>query len=544
MFPGDIGDVPTLSSLNKPQKRALILRDQLRYLEPAHLDRYLDGITADEPPTYKHINGTVCPPLAQVTIKDDATRFDLGNVQFPEEGGVTYRAYLTVEDGRFEMRTEDPLPKNDAELASVSIHRFVAENMSPLFKAKYKAIHARMEKINEARRVAYNMLDHPPAKFEDGETVARLNPANTRKRKEIVKHASNKRQRVGLETIPKNIKSETFDAIPAQVKVNLFDNIIKTAFPNFDNLIVASWNVVSIYANVGSDFPELHTAIVDLKGALEEFESAYAPSRTKSGKSKKESTPVQQNGGSAGRTSTPVKEPRGTPVPAATSHIVTASPKKEENGATDERYQDDEDDSQHQMPPPRFPQVSQSQHDDRLQEDERQPEPPATAQIDRSIARAQSVPHLVPETRPPTSRSTPSSTPPSPNEQHLAPSRERVRKIRDRSVDTRAPPAPGSELMRKRQEYTASLSKANRNQTGAAMGHRTQHDDDDEQDEDLHDHTHHEHAHEQRVSDPRRPGSGGGHGAKKQMGSAPVAPMMHIRKDGGVNGAGGGRRGY
>lgn len=176
MIPGDIGDVPTLHSLNKPQKRALILRDQLRYLEPAHLDTFLSGVTADEPPTYKNINGVVHPPLTQVTIKKDATSFDLGNVQFPEEGRGTFRTFLTVEDGRFEMRTEDPLPKDDAELGSVSIHRFVAQNMFPLFEAKYKAIHARMEKINEARRVAYNMLDHPPAKFEEGEVRSRSYP--------------------------------------------------------------------------------------------------------------------------------------------------------------------------------------------------------------------------------------------------------------------------------------------------------------------------------------------------------------------------------
>ncbi|KAF1362086.1 hypothetical protein EJ07DRAFT_175300 [Lizonia empirigonia] len=176
MIPGDLGDVPMLAFLNKPQKRALTLRDRLRYLEPAHLDTFLDGVTADEPPTYRNINGTVTPPLTQITIKEDATRFDLGNVQFPEEGGKTYRVHLTVEDGRFEMRTEDALSKEDAELESVAIHRFVAENMFPLFKAKYKAIHARMEKMNEARRVAYNMHDHPPAKFEEGETIARLQP--------------------------------------------------------------------------------------------------------------------------------------------------------------------------------------------------------------------------------------------------------------------------------------------------------------------------------------------------------------------------------
>ncbi|KAJ4379292.1 hypothetical protein N0V86_005337 [Didymella sp. IMI 355093] len=531
MIPGNIGDVPTLSSLNKSQKRALILRDQLRYFEPAHLDTYLEGITADEPPTYKNCNGTVYPPLTQVTIRNDATRFDLGNVQFPEEGGVTYRAYLTVEDGRFEMRTVDPLPKDEAELASVSIHRFVAENMFPLFKAKYKAIHARMEKINEARRVAYNMLDHPPAKFESGETVARLNPAkakagedasrdgSSRKRKEIIKHASNKRQRIGLETIPENVKSETFNAIPAQVKVNLFDNIIKTAFPNFDNLIIASWNVVSVYANVGSDFPELHKAVVELKGALEEFESAYAPSRTKSVKSRKESTPVQQNGGSGSRTSTPVKEARGTPVPAARSHVVTASQMQENNSTIDQRYHEDDNDFHQHMPPPRVPQASQ--HDDLSKEDERQPDPPKPTQSDRSTIRAQSVPqHIPPNTLTP-SRPTRSSTPSSLNDHHLAPPRDRIRKPRDHS-DTYAAPsplhpqAPGSELMRKRQEYIASLSKVGRNGIAAALGYHAQGEDEDEQYENDHDHA--------------------------RMGGAPVAPMMHTRKDGGASEMSGRRR--
>ena len=169
MIPGDLSDVPTLASLSKSQKRALILRDQLRYLEPAHLDSHLDGLTADEPPIYRRIKEKVSPPLTQVTLKKEAARFDLGNVQFPEEGGEIHRVYLTVEDGRFEMRTEDALPGNDAVLASKPIHRFVAENMFPLFKTKYKAIHARMDRINEARRIAYNMLDHPPVKLEDGE---------------------------------------------------------------------------------------------------------------------------------------------------------------------------------------------------------------------------------------------------------------------------------------------------------------------------------------------------------------------------------------
>lgn len=312
---------------------------------------------------------------------------------------------------------------------------------------------------------------------------------------------------------------------------------------------------MSVYANVGSDFPELHKAVVELKGALEEFESAYAPSRTKSGRSRKESTPIQQKGGSGSRTSTPAKEARGTPVPTTQSNMVTPNQTQEDNCATGQRCQED-DDSQLQMPPPRILQTNQQQHEEGIKEDERQPEPPATTQTDRINVRAQSVPRYAPESNPTTSRLTPNSIPSSPNEQQLLPPRERVRMIRDRSADAHVTPslsshlqAPGSELMRKRQEYTASLSKANRNSTGAALGHHTQHDDEDEQYENDHDH----------AFEQRRPGSGGGHGqmggaflnnsvfgAKKLMGSAPVAPMMHIRKDGGgANGANGtGRRRY
>jgi hypothetical protein len=66
-----------------------------------------------------------------------------------------------------------------------------------------------------------------------------------------------------------------FNAIPNQVKADLFNNVLKTAFPNFNNLMMASWNVVSIYSNVGTDFPELHTAIVDLKSVLQDFEESH-----------------------------------------------------------------------------------------------------------------------------------------------------------------------------------------------------------------------------------------------------------------------------
>jgi hypothetical protein len=166
---------------------------------------------------------------------------------------------------------------------------------------------------------------------------------------------------------------------------------------------------VSVYANVGSDFPELHKAVVELKGALEEFESAYAPCRTKSGKSSKESTPAQQNGGSGSRTSTPVKEARGTPVPAARSHVVTASQTQEDSSAIDQRYQEDDNDVHQHMPPPRIPQASQ--HDNLSKEDERHPDPPKPTQSDRSTIRAQSVPQHTPSNTPTPSRPTAPASP-------------------------------------------------------------------------------------------------------------------------------------
>jgi hypothetical protein len=113
----------------------------------------------------------------------------------------------------------------------------------------------------------------PSQAEQDNNQVAR----RTRKREpneEVTQHVSNKRKRTGLASISEDAKSKTFDTIPSHVKVNLFNSIVKTAFPNFDNLMVASWNVVSIYSACGSDFPELHRSIVELKGVLQDFEEA------------------------------------------------------------------------------------------------------------------------------------------------------------------------------------------------------------------------------------------------------------------------------
>lgn len=161
-------EAPTFHALSKPQKRALILRDQLRYTDPRHLDTFIEGITDDEPPTYKILNGIVHPPLTLVTLKDAATRFDLGNVILPKENNAVHHVYLTVEDGRFEIHTEEALEHDDTNLYSIPIHGFIANTMVPMFREKFHIILARENKINEARRAAYSMPKQPVPQLLEG----------------------------------------------------------------------------------------------------------------------------------------------------------------------------------------------------------------------------------------------------------------------------------------------------------------------------------------------------------------------------------------
>lgn len=155
---------PTLNSLNKAQKRALILRDQLRYLDTPHLDQFLEGLSPQEPPAYKRINGTVQPPLVMVTLKDSALRYDVGNVLVTKdiilEPG-TYHGFLTFEDGRVDFHTEDAMPEDDNILDTLPIHLFVAKNMYELFSIKCRTIIARLNQVNEIRQAAYASVNKP-----------------------------------------------------------------------------------------------------------------------------------------------------------------------------------------------------------------------------------------------------------------------------------------------------------------------------------------------------------------------------------------------
>jgi hypothetical protein len=163
---------PTFHSLNAPQKRALLLRDRLRFMIPRHLDTFIAGIADPEPPAYKRINGTVYPPLELVTLAASAKRFDLGNVRFENDkdyGSGIYHAYLTIEDDSLELRTEGALPADEGNFESVPIHSFIAKTMVPMFEAKFKAIWARKNQINDFRQMAFNNSNETIQDIQEGE---------------------------------------------------------------------------------------------------------------------------------------------------------------------------------------------------------------------------------------------------------------------------------------------------------------------------------------------------------------------------------------
>lgn len=149
-------EAPTFSTLDAAQRRALILRDQLRYVEPHYLDANFEGVGDPEPPRFTMIEGVVHPPLTLLTLKVSAKSFDLGNVVFPEEGDMVNRVLLVVEGGRVEMRTMEAL-KEDGIIDSIPIHNLIAGAIVDLFKEKHEAIIMRMTFLNHARQAAYEL---------------------------------------------------------------------------------------------------------------------------------------------------------------------------------------------------------------------------------------------------------------------------------------------------------------------------------------------------------------------------------------------------
>lgn len=171
-IPIDLSQFPQVAHLNRAQKRALILRDQLKFLDPAHLDTYLDGLDDPEPPAYRLVNGQVQPPLTEITLKEGKDKLDLGNVRFRRNKQIR-RVHLIIENGVCEMRESEAHPEDDANLESVAIECWIAENIIPLFRAKYEAIDMRKHSLNETRCFAYQAANQPRIRTSDGKVCAK-----------------------------------------------------------------------------------------------------------------------------------------------------------------------------------------------------------------------------------------------------------------------------------------------------------------------------------------------------------------------------------
>jgi hypothetical protein len=130
----------------------------------------------------------------------------------------------------------------------------------------------------------------------------------------VAPHPSNKRARVGLLAMSDTTKCEMFAKIEDKFKVELFDAMIKAAFPGFDNVMTAAWNVVSVYAVVGSEFEALHLAVTDLKAVLEEFDAAQSdesPKTAMRAEEKRGHSVINYRNGRKSATSTPEEPMEG-----------------------------------------------------------------------------------------------------------------------------------------------------------------------------------------------------------------------------------------
>lgn len=156
--------------LNRAQQRAFILRDQLKYTEPHYLDMFIEGIANPEPPVYKLVGGHVQPSFKEVKIKESAKSFDLGNVEF--KGKQVKRIILNIVNDEYNIDSAEPLHPDPKNIQSMPINYLVAQHTFPQVKAKYEAIHHRVQAINALRQHMYeearNKPPKTPTRFKDG----------------------------------------------------------------------------------------------------------------------------------------------------------------------------------------------------------------------------------------------------------------------------------------------------------------------------------------------------------------------------------------
>ncbi|KAF2738577.1 hypothetical protein EJ04DRAFT_40733 [Polyplosphaeria fusca] len=268
--------------LNKKQKRIHELKNQLDNSMTEHLNTFLDGVAEIEPPKYRDVDGVVMPSLVQIKLKEGANVLDLGNVYFSEDN-VTRRVKMSIEKGRLKTIKLDPLPEDSLNPPSNPIHAHFVKGMEALWKAKYQWIRDHCDTLNLARSFMHNSVKIVPRRRSVDGQIFDLSGGNNsqsvtnslkRANGQIERHPCNKRTRVGLESITDLAKCETVDKMPVRIKIELFDAVMNATVPKLDNVMTGAWNAVYVYEHIGSQFPDLHTAMADLRSALVKFEAA------------------------------------------------------------------------------------------------------------------------------------------------------------------------------------------------------------------------------------------------------------------------------
>jgi hypothetical protein len=202
----------------------------------------------------------------------------------------------------------------------VTPHPFVSEsrtssNIACIFLPSYCSaliILKNISKLMSAGNVDNSSTSSTTRKRTNGEAVSR--------------HPANKRKRIGLDSIPDSTKSQLFERlIPNQFKVELYNAVARSAFPDFDNVLMAAWNVVSLYEHVGTEFGQLHHSITELKGVLVGLDISYRKERVaennikREAPNKAEQRPPGKESGPGSRDAPPISSNLETQVPTGTS---------------------------------------------------------------------------------------------------------------------------------------------------------------------------------------------------------------------------------
>jgi hypothetical protein len=158
--------------LNSAQKRAQVIKDELQQFDSDHLDTFIDGVEAIEPPKYRRVGAKIVPDLVMVKLKKGAETYNIGNVYFDEADEiVNIKFRIDTAVPKFKVDRSDRLPKERGNPLATPIYQFVAQEFTQLWRVKYQRIVEHKDIINEKRQFAHNMFNQPPRRSMDGKVT-------------------------------------------------------------------------------------------------------------------------------------------------------------------------------------------------------------------------------------------------------------------------------------------------------------------------------------------------------------------------------------